>query len=78
MQNDQVSYYPFFHISSKLLKDMLGVKDTRSVIKRMQDLGVEVYTKGKNKYVITADIIQALQREEHHSSGYKGKSKLAL
>lgn len=75
MQDSEISYYPFFDIRSKLLKDMLGVKDNRSVIRRITEIGAPIHRKGKSRYVLTFEILQAIKAQEY--VGYSGKSPLS-
>ena len=68
-------YIPFFNIRSKLLKDILGVKDMRSVKAQLNAIGVRIRWKGKHGYIISEERIQALGDKRtstrYHSSDPK-------
>lgn len=74
-KNRDMTAYPFFNINSEPLKEMLAVKDKRSIINRLYELGVEIKGKGKSQYIITQDVIDALN--EKKEKGYTGKSELS-
>lgn len=69
------NYYPFFEIKSPALCEMLGVTDKRTILARLEELGVQIRCRGKNKYILTEDILQALK--EQGTVGYTGQSELA-
>jgi hypothetical protein len=66
---------PFYEIRSEALKQMLGVKDKRSILKKLDEIGVQIRHKGKSKYVITEEVINSLR--ESNDIGYTGKSELS-
>jgi hypothetical protein len=67
--------YPFYEVRSEALKKMLGVSDRRSILKKLDELGVRIRCKGSSKYVLTEDMINALK--ESNDIGYTGKSELS-
>ncbi len=67
---------PFFNIYSEALKQMLGVKDFRSVKKKLEEIGVPVHGVGKNQVIYTHEVFEALDKEEN-SSSYTGKSDIS-
>lgn len=57
----------FFNIRSPLLAQILGVKDARSIIGQLRELGVKIRIRGRHKFVFTEDIMQALEDESENS-----------
>lgn len=51
----------FYHIGAEALKERLGVKDKRSVMERITEIGAHIYKKGKNMYVLEDEIIKGIQ-----------------
>ena len=54
---------------------MLGVKDVRSIQSRIREIGVPVYSKGKNSYIITEELLLALKKEDKKGYIYTPKNK---
>lgn len=75
-KKSEVATFPFFEIKSQALKVMLGVKDSRSVIKKLNELGVPIKGKGRSQYIITTDVIDILNQDERITT-YRGKTALS-
>lgn len=56
---------PFFNVHSSALRDMLGVEDVRSVRAKIKKIGVEIYGSGKDSYIVTEEVIEALRGKKH-------------
>ena len=50
----------FYSLDSEKLKERLGVKDKRTVINRLKEMGVRIVAKGSHQYVIEEDILKSL------------------
>lgn len=66
---------PFFEIYSDFFKSIIGVKDNRSVLSRLKEIGAPIYSKGKNHYVVTEEVINALKSEDQKEETYKPQGK---
>jgi len=57
--NISLTGIPIYHIDSTELIDKLGCKDRRTRIERLENLGVNILTVGKNKKVRVLDLMEA-------------------
>lgn len=60
-----MQYPPFYNILSRSLHILLGVEDIRTVRKRIEELGVQIYGEGKNSYIITEEVITAIRSKDN-------------
>lgn len=60
-----MQYPPFYNIFSNSLHLLLGVEDIRSVRKKLEDLGAQIYGEGKNSYIITEEVITAIRSKDN-------------
>ena len=69
---------PLYAVDSDLLKTMLGVKDRRAVISRLQKLGIPIITRNNVQVVLNDDLEKLDQTQMNAKSiRYKPKSTAA-
>lgn len=66
----------FYDINSEELKKRMGVKDARTVLKKIKEIGAPIHMKGKSKYVLAEELISCIKASNHTS--YSAKGKLSL
>ncbi len=69
------NYFPFYDISSPIVKSALGIEDRRTLIKRFTDAGIEIVKVGSMKCVRCEDLLKVLDKTSMESLTYHSIGK---